>query len=151
MRLRFRFSPVPFIATLLVVAVGILLGNWQVPAAATEDGAAGPARRSGDPAPLVLDGTAARSTPPPPSSTACIVTGEFVPDWPLFLDNRPHEGRTGFVLLMPFKIADADDVVLVARGWVPRDPAVHDRVPQVATPSGRTTIEGMAVRLHGRA
>jgi cytochrome oxidase assembly protein ShyY1 len=73
------------------------------------------------------------------------VTGEFVPNWPLFLDNRPFEGRTGFVLLMPFKIAGADDVVLVARGWVPRDPAVHDRVPQVATPPGRTTIEGIAV------
>jgi cytochrome oxidase assembly protein ShyY1 len=35
--------------------------------------------------------------------------------------------------------------VLVARGWLPRDAAVHDRVPQVATPPGRTTIEGLAV------
>jgi cytochrome oxidase assembly protein ShyY1 len=74
-----------------------------------------------------------------------IVTGEFVPNWPLFLDNRPLEGRTGFVLLMPFKIADSDEIVLAARGWLPRDPAVHDRVPHVTTPPGRTTIEGLAV------
>jgi cytochrome oxidase assembly protein ShyY1 len=92
---------------------------------------------------LVLDGT-----PVDPAAVEyrrVVVTGEFVSNWPLFLDNRPLEGRTGFVLLMPFRIAGSDDVVLVARGWVPRDPAVHDRVPQVATPSGRTTIEGLAI------
>jgi cytochrome oxidase assembly protein ShyY1 len=143
MRLRFRFRTIPFLATLVLVALGIALGNWQVRRAAEKTALqARLAQRSALP-PLVLDGK-----PVDPAAVEyrhVIVTGEFVPNWPLFLDNRPLEGRTGFVLLMPFTIAGTGQVVLVARGWVPRDPAVHDRVPHVAAPPGRTTVEGVAV------
>ena len=143
MRLRFRFRTIPFLATLVLVAVGILLGNWQVRRAAEKTALQARLTQRAALPPLVLDGQ--QVDPAAVEYRRVIVTGEFVPNWPLFLDNRPLEGRTGFVLLMPFRIAGSDDVVLVARGWVPRDPAVHDRVPQVATPSGRTTIEGLAI------
>lgn len=144
MRLRFRFRTIPFIAMLVLVAVGILLGNWQVRRAAEKTALqARLTQRSALP-PLALDG--APVDPAAVEYRHVIVTGEFIPNWQLFLDNRPFEGRTGFVVLMPFTIAGSDKVVLVARGWVPRDPAVHDRVPRVATPSGRTTVEGLAVR-----
>ena len=130
-------------ATLALVTLGILLGNWQVRRAAEKTALqARLAQRTALP-PLVLDGR-----PLDPAAVEyrrVIVTGEFIPDWPVFLDNRPLEGRTGFVLLMPFRIAGSNETVLVARGWLPRDPAAHDRVPQVATPVGRTTIEGLAV------
>jgi cytochrome oxidase assembly protein ShyY1 len=143
MRLRFRFRTIPFLATLALVTLGILLGNWQVRRAAEKTALqARLAQRTALP-PLVLDGR-----PLDPAAVEyrrVIVTGEFIPDWPVFLDNRPLEGRTGFVLLMPFRIAGSNETVLVARGWLPRDPAAHDRVPQVATPVGRTTIEGLAV------
>jgi cytochrome oxidase assembly protein ShyY1 len=143
MRLRFRFRTIPFLAMLVLVALGIALGNWQVRRAAEKTALqARLTQRSALP-PLALDGK-----PVDPAAIEyrhVIVTGEFVPNWPLFLDNRPLEGRTGFVLLMPFTIAGSDEVVLVARGWLPRDPAVHDRVPHVTTPPGRTTIEGLAV------
>ena len=143
MRLRFRFRTIPFLATLALVTLGILLGNWQVRRAAEKTALqARLAQRTALP-PLVLDGR-----PLDPAAVEyrrVIVTGEFIPDWPVFLDNRPLEGRTGFVLLMPFRIAGSNETVLVARGWLPRDAAAHDRVPQVATPVGRTTIEGLAV------
>jgi len=130
-------------ATLALVTLGILLGNWQVRRVAEKTALqARLAQRTALP-PLVLDGR-----PLDPAAVEyrrVIVTGEFIPDWPVFLDNRPLEGRTGFVLLMPFRIAGSNETVLVARGWLPRDPAAHDRVPQVATPVGRTTIEGLAV------
>jgi cytochrome oxidase assembly protein ShyY1 len=143
MRLRFRFRTIPFLATLVLVALGIALGNWQVRRAAEKTALQSRLTQRSALPPLALDGK-----PVDPAAIEyrhVIVTGEFVPNWPLFLDNRPLEGRTGFVLLMPFKIAGSDEVVLVARGWMPRDPAVHDRVPHVATPPGRTTIEGLAV------
>jgi cytochrome oxidase assembly protein ShyY1 len=143
MRLRFRFRTIPFIATLVLVAVGILLGNWQVRRAAEKTALQARLTQRSTQPPLVLDGKPV--DPVAVEYRRVIVTGEFVPNWPLFLDNRPFEGRTGFIVLMPFRIAGGDDVVLVARGWVPRDPAVHDRVPQVPTPGGRTTIEGLAV------
>ncbi|MGJ7915739.1 SURF1 family protein [Massilia sp. LXY-6] len=143
MRLRFRFRTVPFLATLILVLLGIGLGNWQTRRAAEktllqarlEQGMAAP--------PLALDGSGV--DPARLEFHRVIVTGEFVPNWPVFLDNRPLEGRSGFVLLMPFKIAGSKRFVLVARGWLPRNTAEHDRLPPYTTPAGRVTIEGRAV------
>jgi cytochrome oxidase assembly protein ShyY1 len=144
MRLRFRFRTVPFIATLILVLLGIALGNWQTRRAfektalqaRLEQGMAAP--------PQVLDGGAI--DPARLEFHRVIVTGEFIPDWPVFLDNRPSASRSGFILLMPFKIAGADKAVLVARGWLPRNAAEHDRLPAFTTPAGRVTLEGRAVR-----
>jgi cytochrome oxidase assembly protein ShyY1 len=144
MRLRFRFRTVPFLATLLLVLLGIALGNWQTRRAAEkstlqarlEQGMAAP--------PQTLDG--GPIDPARLEFHRVIVTGEFAANWPLFLDNRPQAGRSGFILLMPFKIAGSDKYVLVARGWLPRNTAEHDRLPPFTTPPGRVTIEGRAVR-----
>jgi cytochrome oxidase assembly protein ShyY1 len=141
MRLRFRFRLVPFIATVLLVALGIALGNWQERRAAEKS--------------ALRDRLAERSAQPPlelgaaPADLAPIefrhvrVTGEFTPNWPVFLDNRPYQGRSGFYLVMPFKIAGSDTHVLVARGWLPADATVHDRLPPYTTPAGQVTIEGI--------
>ncbi|MGO4479175.1 SURF1 family protein [Massilia sp. 2TAF26] len=144
MRLRFHFRTVPFLATLVLVVLGIVLGNWQTRRAAEktvlqtrlEQGMAAP--------PLRLDGGAV--DPATLEFHRVIVTGEFVPNWPVFLDNRPQDGRSGFVLLMPFKIAGSSKSVLVARGWLPRNTAEHDKLPPYTTPAGQVTLEGRAVR-----
>jgi surfeit locus 1 family protein len=146
MRLRFRFRPIPLIATVLLVTLGVLLGNWQTRRAVEKTTLQNrlDARRAAPP--LVL-GTAAVD-PAVVEYRRVIVTGEFVPNWPVFLDNRPNGGRSGFILLMPFKIASADThsnkYVLVERGWLPRG-AEHGRIPGFSTPSGPQRIEGIAV------
>lgn len=147
MRLRFRFKPLPFIVTLLLVVLGIALGNWQVRRAAEKTALqALLAQRTAAP-PLTLDGAAVGRTIDPAALEyrRVMVTGEFVAAWPLYLDNRPLNGRSGFIVLMPFTIAGSTRTVLVARGWLPRDPSMHDRVPPLATPAGVQTIAGMAV------
>lgn len=143
MRLRFRFRTIPFVATVVLVALGILLGNWQVRRAAEKTALQTRLAERAALAPLVLDG--APVDPAAIEYRRVVVTGEFVPNWPLYLGNRPLDGRFGFIVLMPFKIAGSDKVVLVARGWAPRDPGAQDRVPAVPAPAGRTTIEGLAV------
>jgi cytochrome oxidase assembly protein ShyY1 len=72
------------------------------------------------------------------------VTGEFVRDWPVFLDNRPQDGKVGFYLLMPLRISGSREHVLVARGWLPRYTAEHDRLPAFDTPAGMVTVTGTA-------
>ena len=144
MRLRFRFRTVPFVATVVLVALGILLGNWQVRRAAEKTALQARLAQRAAMAPLVLDG--APLDPATAEYRRVVVTGAFVPDWPLYLGNRPLDGRFGFIVLMPFKIAGSNKVVLVARGWAPRDPGANDRVPTVAAPAGRTTVEGLAVQ-----
>jgi cytochrome oxidase assembly protein ShyY1 len=144
MRLRFRFRTVPFLATLILVLLGIALGNWQTRRALEKTALQARLDQGMGASPLVLDGG-----PVDPASIEfhrVIVTGAFVPNWPVFLDNRPQDGRAGFILLMPFTIAGSNKAVLVARGWLPRNMAEHDRLPPFTTPAGQLRIEGRAVR-----
>ena len=142
MRTSFRFRAIPFVATVLMVALGVSLGQWQerrasdktaLQARLVERGAAAPLVVSARP--LVLADVEFRKVS---------VAGEFVRDWPLFLDNRPQDGKVGFYLLMPFKIAGSDMHVLVARGWLPRYTGEHDRLPEFYTPSGTVIVTGIA-------
>lgn len=145
MRAPFRIRWIPLIATALVVATGISLGNWQTRRAeeklAIEQSIAERSR---------LAPIAAASLKPgqqPDEFRRVAADGEFLADWPLYLENRPHGAQSGFYLLMPFRIADSGDVVLVARGWFARDPADRSRIPAVPVPAGRQHIEG-SVRSH---
>jgi cytochrome oxidase assembly protein ShyY1 len=142
MRLRFRFRTIPFIATVLLVALGILLGNWQTRRALEKTALQTRLNERAASPPLVL-GTQ-HVDPAAIEYRHVIVTGEFVPSWPVFLDNRPNEGRSGFILLMPFKISGSGKYVLVERGWLPRG-AEHGSIPRFSTPAGPQRIEGIAV------
>ncbi|WP_305821039.1 SURF1 family protein [Massilia brevitalea] len=151
MGLRFRFRGIPFVATVVVVGVGIALGNWQVRRAGEKVAIAAQLHERGMQAPIVLGGgggvrqddrVGSRAHP---TYRRIQVTGEFVRSWPVFLDNRPHAGRAGFYLAMPFRIAGSDRHVLVLRGWLPRDPREYGRLPEYATPQGTTTVEGVVV------
>lgn len=143
MRLRFRFSLISFLATVALVALGIALGNWQTRRAAEKTALQAVLAARGAAPPLRLG-----AAPIDPDSAAyrrVVASGHFVQDWPIYLDNRPYQGRSGFIFLMPFKIASAERYVLVARGWFPRDPAAHDRIPALPVAPGEQTIEGVAV------
>lgn len=71
-----------------------------------------------------------------------LLKGEFLRDWPVYLDNRPYNGVAGFYLLMPFKIAATNLHVLVARGWIPRNASNRTQLPSLVTPQGTIEIEG---------
>ena len=138
----FRFKLIPFLATVAVVALGIALGNWQLRRAAEKTALEARLAAGNAAAPLVLGGA-------PLAADAVAfrrvsVSGQFVRDWPLYLDNRPYRDRVGFYLLMPFKIAGTDMHVLVERGWLPRNSARRDQLPPYATPSGTVTLQGIA-------
>jgi surfeit locus 1 family protein len=140
MRLAFRFRVIPFVATVALVVLGIVLGNWQTRRAEEKLGiAAKLAERAGAPA-VVLGGRPMADI----EYRRVRVTGEWVANWPLFLDNRPLNGKAGFILAMPFKIAGSKEHVLVLRGWLPRDAREYGKLPNFATPGGTVSIEGVA-------
>ena len=147
MPIRFRFRWIPFVAAVLAVALGVALGQWQMRRAAAKEAIELKlnARQSAPPlmvgaAPLAIDEAEYRRVQ---------VKGEFVRDWPVYLDNRPHQGVAGFYVLMPFRIAGSDMHVLVARGWVRRDQADRTKLPLIATPAGQLEIQGVARRNPG--
>ncbi len=71
-----------------------------------------------------------------------VLTGRWVPQAQVFLDNRQMAGRVGFFHVMPLRIEGSERVVLVQRGWAPRDFQDRTRVPAVPTPDGIVRIEG---------
>jgi surfeit locus 1 family protein len=69
------------------------------------------------------------------------LAGTWVADRTVYLDNRQMQGRPGFYVVTPLKLADGR-AVLVQRGWAPRDFQQRDRLPPVETPAGTVSIRG---------
>lgn len=80
------------------------------------------------------------------------LVGRWLPRWTVYLDNRQMAGHIGFHVLTPLQLHGERAVVLVQRGWVPRDFQERTRLPAVDTPDSEVVIEGRIapppVRLH---
>jgi surfeit locus 1 family protein len=70
-----------------------------------------------------------------------VLEGRWLASHSVYLDNRQMKGRPGFFVVTPLQIAP-DDVVLVQRGWVPRNVRERERLAAVDTPAGMVRIEG---------
>ena len=148
MRLSFRFRWIPFAAAVLVAAVGISLGNWQM-RRADEKLALQQAMRSRA-AFVPVNANALDPGEVPEEFRRVTADGEFVGEWAVYLENRPLQGKAGFYLLMPFRLAGTDRAVLVLRGWFPRDPVDRTRIPVVPVPAAPLRIEGQVRHAAGR-
>lgn len=70
-----------------------------------------------------------------------VLEGRWLDAHSVYLDNRQMNARPGFFLVTPLQLA-ANDVVLVQRGWLPRDSRERARLAAVATPAGTVRVEG---------
>lgn len=145
MPIRFRIRWIPFIATILVATIGVSLGQWQT--------------RRGDEKEVLQARLAARQCAPVLMLNDTVqldvaqvefrrvkLRGRFLPDWVMYLENRPYHGVSGFYVLMPFTISGSPSTVMIERGWSPRDAADRARVPVVPTPTGEIEVEGIIRR-----
>ena len=147
MRMTFTFRWIPFMAALLVMVVGILLGNWQTRRAAEKIAIENAIVERAEQAALNLNKPFSQNDIEYRRVTA---KGSFIADWPVYLDNRPYQGKAGFTLLMPLRLSNSDSVVLVARGWFPRDAAERTKLPVIPVPEAPVQIEGTARNTAGR-
>jgi surfeit locus 1 family protein len=69
------------------------------------------------------------------------VSGHWLAERTVFLENRQMNGRPGFFVVTPLELRPGD-AVLVQRGWAPRDMRDRTLVPAVPTPAGLIVIEG---------
>jgi cytochrome oxidase assembly protein ShyY1 len=132
---------------MLAVMLGLSLGQWQLRRADEKRAIEAKLSAREAASPVILG-----ASPIPVDEIEyrrVIVQGEFRADWPVYLDNRPHNGMAGFIVLMPLKIAGSDTHVLVARGWLPRDPANRAKVGAFETPRGPVEVQGVARRNPG--
>ena len=142
MRIRFHFRLIPFVVTVVLVALGISLAQWQVRRAEQKLQIAAQLLARATQAPLQLG--AAMVAPQELEFRRVQARGEFVREWPVYLDNRPYNGRPGFYVMMPFKIAGTATSVLVQRGWIPLNLADRNKLMPYPTPAGEITIGGIA-------
>lgn len=66
--------------------------------------------------------------------------GVWMPQGTVFLENRQHAGRPGFVVVTPLQLPDGSAVV-VQRGWMPRDFVDRTRVAAPALPDGEIEVD----------
>lgn len=114
----------------LLVVLGLALGLWQWERAAEKRAYLA---RLAD-APTL---TAPREAPP--EGSRLTLSGEYLADHTLFLDNRTHEGRLGVAPLTPLR-GDDGRLWLVQRGFLETGTSRAD--PVVDTPQGRVTLRG---------
>lgn len=138
------------LATLVGVAVTARLGVWQLDRAAQKETLQANLDERGRLPPLPQEALArGEAELAGQMHREVSITGRWRPEFELWLENRQQGGRPGFVLLTPFELAPGD-VLLVQRGWAPRDLRDRLRVPTVPTPSGPVRITGRIAPLPAR-
>jgi len=145
MRIRFRFRLIPFVATVLLIALGISLAQWQTRRGDQKQAIENAMKQRGAEVPVQLG--AALQNVDQLEYRRVTVHGEFVRNWPVYLDNRSYKGSPGFYVLMPLKIANSDVHVLVERGWLPLNPLGRAHLLPYPTPAGPVVLQGV-VRRH---
>lgn len=129
-------------AALLVGVSTFSLGQWQLRRAAEKEALQAAIESKNGLAPLDARALATLTNPAGEVHRRVVLQGVWQPAHTVYLDNRPMRGRSGFWVLTPLVLQGSDRVVLVQRGWAPRDFNERARLPAVLTPAGVVTIEG---------
>lgn len=130
------------ITACLATALTVSLGFWQLRRAAQKEalaaqmaaGASGPSVASSS----VITGKASEQL----LHQMVNLRGQWVVDKTVYLDNRQMQAKAGFYVLTPLRLEGSDAVVMVQRGWIPRNFVERDRLPEVQTTSGPAEITG---------
>lgn len=128
----------PTLATVAVIAVCVAAGNWQRDRMHQRDA-------------LRARYDAASITPPVALPTdlsdvsqwrfrAVYATGTFDAGHQILIDNRVREGRVGYDVVTPLRMADGR-VVLVDRGFAPQG-ASRSELPDAPPATGEVTVRG---------
>ncbi|MBS0484157.1 MAG: SURF1 family protein [Proteobacteria bacterium] len=71
------------------------------------------------------------------------VSGEYLPEYTIYLDNKIHQGRAGYHVITPLKISNSPLHVVVNRGWISTG---SDRsiLPPIVEVKGELKVTGIA-------
>jgi len=138
---RFQFRPWPALAAALGIALTTALGAWQLARAQHKEALREQSLELGRKPPVTLG-----AAPLPATDLAwrrVELRGRFAPQFVVYLDNRVHQHRPGYHVVMPLQIAGSRKYVLVNRGWIA---ATGDRTrpPPVETPAEAVVVHGIA-------
>lgn len=78
----------------------------------------------------------------PLTHRSAVLQGQWLAAHTVFLDNRQMNGKPGFYVLTPLQLTDSAAVLLVQRGWVPRNFVDRSALPAINTPPSIVTVAG---------
>jgi surfeit locus 1 family protein len=141
---------VVLLAALSVCGLTARLGLWQLDRAAQKtDLHARQLERRALPPLEAAAWPATASAADPLTERSLTLQGEWLAAGTVYLDNRQMQARPGFYVTTPMTLADGR-VVVVQRGWVPRDAQDRLRLPPLQTPAGPQTVHGRLVSAPSR-
>jgi len=70
------------------------------------------------------------------------LTGRWLKGQTVYLDNRPMNAKPGFWVMTPLRLTGSEKVVLVQRGWIPRNFDDRTAIAPIETPEETVTLMG---------
>ena len=129
--------------TALVVAVSTFsLGQWQLRRADQKETLQAAVEAQKVLPALDNSALAATKTVADQMHRMVVFKGEWQARHTVYLDNRPMNGKSGFWVFTPLMLQDTGQVILVRRGWAPRNFNDRALLPDVQTPIGVVTVAG---------
>lgn len=127
----------------LAVALGTArLGVWQLDRAAFKQQTQALLAERASLPPLTEPELPTRAEQVPPLEQRRLeLQGSWLAEHSVALDNRPMAQRVGFYIVTPLRLRDGS-VVLVQRGWLPRDAQQRTRLAPHTTPAGPQRVAG---------
>ncbi|NBX04081.1 MAG: SURF1 family protein [Alphaproteobacteria bacterium] len=130
-----KFKKPELVPVLFIIAAMFLLcglGFWQVERLKWKNGVIAQIEKGRAAAAETWD------KPPAPNEDVLYhhvkITGTFLYDKRFYVVTQPHDGQQGFSVITPMKLKNGE-LVLVNRGWSPRDKEMQ--------PKGMQTVEGV--------
>jgi len=138
-----RFTPRLWstIGAVIVIAIMVQLGNWQLSRAREKESR----QEKLD----LLSRQPAVTVPTTPVKLEDLqyrkveAIGVYIPSQTIYLDNKTYRGMAGYHVITPLRIAGSTMHVLVNRGWVPAT-GNRSQLPEVRTPEGPVDVTGIA-------
>jgi surfeit locus 1 family protein len=130
------------LAAVIVAATTFSLGQWQLRRADQKESLQGAIEAQRVLPALDNIALAATKTIANQMHRSVTLQGQWQAAQTVYLDNRPMSGKTGFWVLTPLALQDTGQVILVQRGWVPRNFNDRALLPEVQTPTGLVTVTG---------
>lgn len=140
-RLSLRFV-VLTLAAVSVAAATFSLGQWQLRRAAQKESLQ--AEITAKNSLSALDGVALLAIKNIANEIhrPVVLEGVWQAAHTVYLENRPMNGQPGFWVITPLTIKDSGQVVVVQRGWIPRNFVDRTSLPPVVTPPGVVRVQG---------
>ena len=146
---RARFALIT-LATLLGISLTTSLGFWQLNRADQKQALQASMDAPGNSRLVDSRSLLAAADPASLQYQHASLTGQWLAEQTLYLDNRKLNARVGFFAVTPLRLEGSDQVILVQRGWVARNFEERAKVPAIATPLGSVTIQGRIAPLPGK-